>query len=97
MNILLLTVALAGPIEAPKPVMLVPPALVTAAVPSVRIAPEGNTAAESAAPEAQLPSGGSVNEAVAQGEVYSNATDAVEWVVPRTVMTQLVIANEGLR
>ena len=23
--------------------------------------------------------------------------EAVEWVVPRTVMTQLVIANEGLR
>ena len=34
--------------------------------------------------------------AVKPGEVYSNATDAVEWVVPRTVMTQLVIANEGL-
>ena len=30
------------------------------------------------------------------GATYSNATDAVEWVVPRTVMTQLVIANEGL-
>ena len=30
------------------------------------------------------------------GEIYSNATDAVEWVVPRSVMTQLVIANEGL-
>ena len=35
--------------------------------------------------------------ALKPGEVYSNATDAVEWVVPRTVMTQLVIANEGLR
>ena len=34
--------------------------------------------------------------ALRPGEVYSNATDAVEWVVPRTVMTQLVIANEGL-
>ena len=31
------------------------------------------------------------------GEIYSNATDSVEWVVPRAVMTQLVIANEGLR
>ena len=31
------------------------------------------------------------------GEIYSNATEAVEWVVPRTVMTQLVIANEGLQ
>ena len=30
------------------------------------------------------------------GEIYSNATDAVEWVVPRTVMTQLVIASEKL-
>ena len=35
--------------------------------------------------------------ALKPGATYSNATDAVEWVVPRTVMTQLVIANEGLR
>ena len=35
--------------------------------------------------------------AIRPGETYSNATDAVEWVVPRTVMTQLVIANERLR
>ena len=35
--------------------------------------------------------------AIHPGEIYSNATDTVEWVVPRTVMTQLVIANEGLR
>ena len=35
--------------------------------------------------------------ALRAGETYSNATEAVEWVVPRTVMTQLVIANEGLR
>ena len=34
--------------------------------------------------------------ALRPGETYSNATEAVEWVVPRTVMTQLVIANEGL-
>ena len=34
--------------------------------------------------------------ALKPGEVYSNATDAVEWIVPRTVMTQLVIANERL-
>lgn len=34
--------------------------------------------------------------ALRPGEVYSNATDAVEWVVPRTVMTQLVIASEKL-
>ena len=30
------------------------------------------------------------------GEIYSNATEAVEWVVPRSVMTQLVIASEKL-
>ena len=35
--------------------------------------------------------------AIHPGETYSNATGAVEWVVPRTVMTQLVIANEGLK
>ena len=35
--------------------------------------------------------------ALRPGETYSNATEAVEWIVPRTVMTQLVIANEGLR
>ena len=34
--------------------------------------------------------------ALRPGEVYSNATDTVEWVVPRTVMTQLVIASEKL-
>ena len=34
--------------------------------------------------------------ALRPGEVYSNATDAVEWIVPRTVMTQLVIASEKL-
>ena len=34
--------------------------------------------------------------ALRPGETYSNATDAVEWVVPRTVMTQLVIASEKL-
>ena len=60
----------------PKPVMLVPPALVTAAVPSVRIAPEGNSAAESAAPEAQLPSGGSVNEAIAQAQTFPESSAA---------------------
>ena len=80
MNVFLLMVALTGPVEAPKPVMLVPPALVTAAVPSVRIAPEGNSAAESAAPEAQLPSGGSVNEAVARAQAFpeSSAAQSVE-------------------
>ena len=35
--------------------------------------------------------------ALRPGETYSNATEAVEWVVPRTVMTQLVIGNEGIR
>lgn len=34
--------------------------------------------------------------ALRPGATYSNATDTVEWVVPRTVMTQLVIANERL-
>ena len=35
--------------------------------------------------------------ALRPGESYSNDTDAVLWVVPRAVMTQLVIANEGLQ
>ena len=35
--------------------------------------------------------------AIRPGETYSNATETVDWVVPRTVMTQLVIANEGLK
>ena len=35
--------------------------------------------------------------ALKPGESYSNGTDAVQWVVPRAVMTQLVIANEGLQ
>ena len=34
--------------------------------------------------------------ALKPGAVYTNASDAVEWIVPRAVMTQLVIANEGL-
>ena len=34
--------------------------------------------------------------ALRPGEVYSNATEAVEWIVPRAIMTQLVIANERL-
>ena len=74
MNILLLTVALAGPVEAPKPVMLVPPALVTAAVAKAQTAPEAIATAESAAPEAQLPSGGSVNEAIAQAQTFPESS-----------------------
>ena len=35
--------------------------------------------------------------ALKPGESYSNGTDAVQWIVPRAVMTQLVIANEGLQ
>ena len=35
--------------------------------------------------------------ALRPGESYSNDTDAVQWIVPRAVMTQLVIANEGLQ
>lgn len=34
--------------------------------------------------------------ALKPGEVYSNATEAVEWIVPRAIMTQLVIAEEKL-
>ena len=34
--------------------------------------------------------------ALKPGECYSNATESVEWIVPRTVMTQLVIAAEKL-
>lgn len=35
--------------------------------------------------------------ALQPGDVYTNASGAVEWVVPRAIMTQLVIANEGLQ
>ena len=35
--------------------------------------------------------------ALRPGESYSNGTEAVQWIVPRAVMTQLVIANEGLQ
>ena len=35
--------------------------------------------------------------ALRPGETYSNATEAVEWIVPREIMTRLVIANERLR
>ena len=34
--------------------------------------------------------------ALRPGEVYSNATETVEWIVPRAIMTQLVIAEEKL-
>ena len=34
--------------------------------------------------------------ALRPGETYSNATEAVEWIVPRAIMTQLVIAEEKL-
>ena len=34
--------------------------------------------------------------ALQPGMVYTNTSEAVEWIVPRSVMTQLVIANEGL-
>ena len=34
--------------------------------------------------------------ALRPGATYSNATDAVEWIVPREIMTRLVIATEGL-
>lgn len=35
--------------------------------------------------------------ALKPGETYSNGTESVQWIVPRAVMTQLVIANEGLQ
>ena len=35
--------------------------------------------------------------ALKPGMVYTNTSEAVEWVVPRAIMTQLVIANEGLQ
>lgn len=60
----------------PKPVMLVPTALVTAAAPSVRIAPEGNSAAESAAPEAGLKGGNAVDAAVAQAQTFPESSSA---------------------
>ena len=60
----------------PKPVMLVPPALVTAAAPSVRIAPKGNSAAESAAPEAGLQGGNAVDAAVAQAQTFPESSAA---------------------
>ena len=34
--------------------------------------------------------------ALRPGEIYSNATESVEWIVPRAIMTQLVIASEKL-
>ena len=34
--------------------------------------------------------------ALRPGEVYSNATESVEWIVPRAIMMQLVIAEEKL-
>ena len=34
--------------------------------------------------------------ALRPGEVYSNATESVEWIVPRAIMTHLVIAEEKL-
>ena len=78
MNVFLLMVALAGPVEAPKPVMLVPPALVTAAAPSVRIAPEGNSAAESAAPgECRIDGASQVEDAEMEAtKVAASAVDS---------------------
>ena len=33
---------------------------------------------------------------LAPGEVYTNESDVVEWIVPRSVMTRAIIAYEGL-
>ena len=78
MNVFLLMVALAGPVEVPKPVMLVPPALVIAAVPSVRLAPEGNSAAESAAPgECRIDGASQVEDAEMEAtKVAASAVDS---------------------
>lgn len=34
--------------------------------------------------------------ALQPGTVYTNTSESVEWVVPRAIMTQLLIAEEGL-
>ena len=96
MNVFLLMVALAGPVEVPKPVMLVPPALVTAAVPSVRIAPEGNSAAESAAPEAGLQGGNAVNAAVAQAQTAPEAIATAESAAPEAQLPSGGSVNEAI-
>ena len=77
MNVVLLMVALAGPVEEPKPVMIVPPALAAAAeAPSVRIAPEGDSAEESAAPEAGLREGDVADAAVARAQEFPESAAA---------------------
>ena len=96
MNVFLLMVALAGPVEAPKPVMLVPPALVTAAVPSVRIAPEGNSAAESAAPEAGLQGGDAVDAAVAQAQAAPEGIETAESAAPEAQLPSGGSVNEAV-
>ena len=96
MNVFLLMVALAGPVEAPKPVMLVPPALVIAAVPSVRIAPEGNSAAESAAPEAGLQGGDAVDAAVAQAQAAPEAIETAESAAPEAQLPSGGSVNEAV-
>ena len=83
------------PLE-PKPVMLVPPALVTAAVPSVRIAPEGNSAAESAAPEAGLQSGNAVDAAVAKAQTAPEAIATAESAAPEAQLPSCGSVNEAI-
>ena len=34
--------------------------------------------------------------ALRPGQVYTNSSDSVEWIVPRGIMTKLIIANEKL-
>ena len=80
----------------PKPVMLVPPALVTAAVPSARIAPEGNSAAESAAPEAGLHGGNAVDAAVAKSQTAPKAIATVESAAPETQLPNGGSVNEAI-
>ena len=80
----------------PKPVMLVPPALVTAAVPSVRIAPEGKTAAESAAPEAGLQGGNAVDTAVAKAQTAPEAIAMAESAAPEAQLPSGGSVNEAV-
>ena len=36
------------------------------------------------------------SSALKPGQVYTNTSETVEWVVPRTIMTKMVIKSEGL-
>ena len=63
MNVFLLMVALTSPVEAPKPVMLVPPALVTAAVAKAQTFPESSAAQPAEPGECRIGSATPIDEA----------------------------------